>query len=610
VGEGTSGYVEHVARRGDDVYVVGGPPSDPPTATAIDGDGSVLAFGPAGELLLSTRTPFTFGGLAIDADGAIYLLHTTETAFEYPTTPGSIQPAIAGASDLYLMKIAPDASAMEWATFLGGSGYDSGLAIDLAPDGSVFVTGETLSDDFPVATPIQSQLKGTRDSFVTGVTSDGSTLAYSTYWGGTGWDQGVEIEVGATGTIDVWGETSSFDFPVRHPLQTDRAAGGDLSWVRLRPDGSQPIVSTYLGGEEIDWRPKAGTGTDGYPVVLMGTSSTNLPVSHPFPSLPEGPLGGFLARIGPVGAPLRTVSVERFGTGAGGVTSSPVGIACGTDCRQSFQDGTVVNLYAVPAVGSKFTGWAAPCLGRRPCTIVAWRAQEVRARFDEAIPPTWPVVTLHPARTFQVRDRIRVSWHATDIGTGIASYDVFIGDRLRRGFWKQHTTRDSAPFVNDAPWTYCFAARAWDRVDNRSERGDFRCTTFPFDDRHSALDFDARWRRINAPEHYHGTFTRTSAEGASMVSSFVFAHRIALIADTGPSSGRVDVLWRRDGGSFRKLRNVDLRSALARTRRVFLVADFDQLRGGYVKLVAVGDGVVRIDGVAAESTIQAEMNRT
>ncbi|HXG51633.1 MAG TPA: InlB B-repeat-containing protein [candidate division Zixibacteria bacterium] len=57
------------------------------------------------------------------------------------------------------------------------------------------------------------------------------------------------------------------------------------------------------------------------------------------------------------------VSVSRSGTGSGTVTSSPAGIACGSDCSEAYTSGTTVTLTPVASAGSVFAGWsgAADC---------------------------------------------------------------------------------------------------------------------------------------------------------------------------------------------------------------------------------------------------------
>jgi hypothetical protein len=65
------------------------------------------------------------------------------------------------------------------------------------------------------------------------------------------------------------------------------------------------------------------------------------------------------------------VGLVRLGPGAGGaVGSSPAGILCGADCRESFAPGTLVGLRAAANPISIFAGWAGACTGHGPTCVV------------------------------------------------------------------------------------------------------------------------------------------------------------------------------------------------------------------------------------------------
>ena len=85
-----------------------------------------------------------------------------------------------------------------------------------------------------------------------------------------------------------------------------------------------------------------------------------------------------------------TVSVSKFGSGAGSVLSQPPGISCGSDCVEPYQSGTIVTLVAMPAEGSVFAGWSgAVCAGVGDCIFNVQSDISVTAIFD-VIDPTAP----------------------------------------------------------------------------------------------------------------------------------------------------------------------------------------------------------------------------
>jgi uncharacterized repeat protein (TIGR01451 family) len=135
-------------------------------------------------------------------------------------------------------------------SFLGGSADDvvNGLAMDSS--GSVYLTGETGSADFPTtAGVVQGANGGGTDVFVTKLDASGASVLYSTYLGGAGADRGSGISVDATGAAHVTGRTGSTDFPVTDgALQTSHLGDYDAFVTKLSADGSALAYSTFLGG--------------------------------------------------------------------------------------------------------------------------------------------------------------------------------------------------------------------------------------------------------------------------------------------------------------------------------------------------------------------------
>jgi hypothetical protein len=80
-----------------------------------------------------------------------------------------------------------------------------------------------------------------------------------------------------------------------------------------------------------------------------------------------------------------SLSVSKFGTGAGIVTSLDAGISCGPTCTQTYSNGSIIELTASPGGGSAFTGWLGACTGNAPtCTVGINGAVSVSATFAQA----------------------------------------------------------------------------------------------------------------------------------------------------------------------------------------------------------------------------------
>ncbi|MCO5971331.1 SBBP repeat-containing protein [Actinoallomurus soli] len=102
---------------------------------------------------------------------------------------------------------------IDYSTYLGGTGYDEGNGIAVDATGNAYVIGDTDSTDFPVNRAFQPQRRGGFDAFVTKLDPTGTAALYSTYLGGRGEDLGIGIAVDSAGAAYVTGETESDDFP-------------------------------------------------------------------------------------------------------------------------------------------------------------------------------------------------------------------------------------------------------------------------------------------------------------------------------------------------------------------------------------------------------------
>ncbi|MEA3166746.1 MAG: hypothetical protein QOJ26_1620 [Thermoplasmata archaeon] len=102
-----------------------------------------------------------------------------------------------------------------WTTWLGGSNFDEGTAIATDADGNVYVAGSTWSSDFRM-NGWRTSPAGGGDAFVVKLSPAGAQV-WSTYLGGSGGERGQAIAPSGEGTVFVGGVTWSCDYPVYGP---------------------------------------------------------------------------------------------------------------------------------------------------------------------------------------------------------------------------------------------------------------------------------------------------------------------------------------------------------------------------------------------------------
>jgi hypothetical protein len=150
------------------------------------------------------------------------------------------------------------------------------------------VTGWTDGTDFPCQNQYQTD-QGLHDAFVTRIDTNQSgvsSLIYSTYLGGGGFDHGWGIAVDSSGNAYVTGRTDSTDFPCKNEYQNDP---GDSTWdafvtkIDTTQSGvSSLIYSTYLGGGSYDKSVAIAVDNSGNAYVAGWTESTDFPCQNQY----------------------------------------------------------------------------------------------------------------------------------------------------------------------------------------------------------------------------------------------------------------------------------------------------------------------------------------
>jgi hypothetical protein len=141
---------------------------------------------------------------------------------------------------------------LQFMTYLGGASSDRGDDLKLDSHGDVWITGYTYSSNYPIVNGIQTERIGPEMAIATKIAANGSEILYSTFIGGTGANWGYALTLDADDTVYIVGETSSEDFPGNYPLAGYGGGNRDAFLVRFNENASEFAFSSLLGGNDTD----------------------------------------------------------------------------------------------------------------------------------------------------------------------------------------------------------------------------------------------------------------------------------------------------------------------------------------------------------------------
>jgi hypothetical protein len=246
--------------------------------------------------------------IAVDSQGSAVVAGFTGSA-DFPLTNALQTNFLGGVYDGFVTRFSADGSTKLFSTYLGGNGSDSVFRLALDADANIYLTGSTFSTNFPTRNAISATNQGVSDIFVTKLDSSGTNIFYSTYLGGTDFEEGWGITVDAMGSAYVVGETFSTNFFTTNAFQVTNAGGADAFLLKLSPVGTAIESSTLLGGSGIDYGYSVGLDGDGNTYMVGQTGSTDFPTAPSTNGLQNafggGAADGFVARIFPGSAVLR-----------------------------------------------------------------------------------------------------------------------------------------------------------------------------------------------------------------------------------------------------------------------------------------------------------------
>jgi hypothetical protein len=231
--------------------------------------------------------------------------------------------------DVFVTVLNDQGNAVIYSTFLGGENVDTGNGIALDAADNIYVTGTTLSRDFPTKREFQR-----RNPYMAAFVAKfnpreegNDSLVYSSFLGGDADDDlGEAIAVTAAGVAFVTGVTESDDFLVKSsssfpPLQGNFGEGvSDAFVAKVSPTGDL-IYSTYFGGDGTDEGVAIAVDVNERAYITGTTTSNGLtfPLRNAFDSTRAGDRDSFVAKLNADGT---TLFYSSFITGGDLVTDA------------------------------------------------------------------------------------------------------------------------------------------------------------------------------------------------------------------------------------------------------------------------------------------------
>lgn len=264
---------------------------------SIGGDAFVFKMNPTGTALLYATyvggiNPEMGCGIKVSTTGEAFVVGFTNSP-DFPVTAGAFQTNFVGGGfgaynvggDAFAIKLDNTGAILLYSTYLGGFGADDAYDVEINAAGEAYVMGIS-QGGFPTTVGAYDvSHNGGMDVFITKLNTTASSLIYSTYIGGTGWEYPGDMALTASGDIIVVGSAGAAGFPTTAGAYQTATGGVGKGFVtRLNAAGNALVYSTLMGGTVS----AGGTfnGCNGVAInaaeevfVIGMTNTTDLPVT-------------------------------------------------------------------------------------------------------------------------------------------------------------------------------------------------------------------------------------------------------------------------------------------------------------------------------------------
>ena len=191
------------------------------------------------------------GELITDDQNNVYVGTTTFSA-DFPVTQNAFQTSFGGMQEGVVFKLDYELRNMIFSSFIGGSQDDAVFSIDVDTNYNLYVTGGTLSNNFPITNGAYDSVLdgGATDGFLALISYDGNDLLASTFFGSNMFDLSFFVRCDRNGYPHIFGQT--------------KAEGSDLVFNAAYniPNSGQFIAKFEPSLNSLVWSTVFGTGNN------------------------------------------------------------------------------------------------------------------------------------------------------------------------------------------------------------------------------------------------------------------------------------------------------------------------------------------------------------
>lgn len=166
-------------------------------------------------------------------------------------------------------------------TFIGGNDFDFVYSMGIDGNGNVYISGSTSSDDFPTTPGAYSDTHPNGSAYISKLDSDLATLLASTFLSiGNILEYNNALAFDQSGNVYVTGIAATDPIPATSGAYDEILDGGtDIFVLKMDSDLTTVLVSTYLGGSNIESSPTLVVDQNGNVYIAGTTNSTDFPTT-------------------------------------------------------------------------------------------------------------------------------------------------------------------------------------------------------------------------------------------------------------------------------------------------------------------------------------------